>query len=270
MRKLEGKNALVTGAALGMGRCLSRLLLEEGMRVALFDIRTTELAQAKEDLGRLGDVAAYRCDISDRQAVYDAARLVRREFGPVDLLLNNAGIVGSHPFLQKPDEWIEKTIAVNLLSIFWTTKAFLPDMLSKGEGHVVNMASAGGLLGVPYITDYSATKFAVVGLTESLRQEMKLSGHRKVRFTYVCPNTVDTGMFRGARPVKGTKLLLPEEVAVKILKGIKRNKGMIGIPGSVYTVPLIKAVMPIPAMDFLNRVLGISTSSETTTGRVDL
>ena len=152
-----------------------------------------------------GKRLSYVCDISDREKVYDLAGRVAREFGAIDILVNNAGIVKSHPFLEKPDELIERTIAVNLMAQFWTMKAFLPGMVEKKEGHVVNMASAGGLLGVPYISDYAASKFAVVGLTESLRQEFKLRGLRKVRFTYVCPNTVNTGMFAGATRVKGTK-----------------------------------------------------------------
>jgi short-subunit dehydrogenase len=142
-------------------------------------------------------------------------------------------------------------------------------MVSKGEGVIVNMASAGGLLGVPYISDYCASKFAVIGLTESLRQEMALAGQKKIKFIYVCPNTVSTGMFAGAQAVKGTKMLTPEDVTVKIIDGIKNGKAMIGVPSSVYSLPLIKAILPISVMDFLCRVLGIATSSKTMTGRKD-
>ena len=160
-------------------------------------------------------------------------------------------------------------MAVNLLAHFWTMKAFLPGMVAKKEGHVVNMASAGGLLAIPYISDYCATKFAVVGLTESLRQEFKLRGLRNIRFSYVCPNTVGTGMFAGARPVKGTKLLSAEDVTAKIVEGIKKNRSFIGVPLSVYLIPLTKALLPIAVMDLFNRVMGIATASETTVGRSD-
>jgi all-trans-retinol dehydrogenase (NAD+) len=267
MKNLKGKNVLITGGALGMGRSLARLLLQEGCRVAIVDIRETDLAEAVEELSRHGEIVSYPCDISDRERVYALAETVQREFGTIDILVNNAGIVKSHPFLEKPDEVIERTIGVNLMAHFWTTKAFLPGMVAKKEGHVVNMASAGGLLGVPYISDYCASKFAVVGLTESLRQEMKLAGLGKIRFTYVCPNTVGTGMFDGATPVKGTKLLTAEDVTVKIVRGIKKGKPFIGVPFSVYLVPLTKAITPIPVLDLFNRVMGIATSSRTTTGR---
>lgn len=267
MKDLSGMNVLVTGGALGMGRSMARLFLREGCRVAIVDIRASELEQAAAELSMWGEVHPYICDISDREAVYDLARRVEDELGDVDILVNNAGIVNSSPFLEKPDEVIEKTVRVNLMAHFWTMKAFLPGMVRRGEGHVVNMASAGGLLGVPYITDYCATKFAVVGLTESLRQEFKLRGLRRIRFTYVCPNTVATGMFAGATPVRFTRLLSPDEVAEKILAGIKRNRSFIGVPWSVYLVPVTKALTPIPLLDLFNRIMGIATSSEHTVGR---
>ncbi len=269
MKELRGKNVLITGGALGMGRSLARLLLQEGCRVAVADIREADLSEAEKDLSRYGEAVSYLCDISDREKVYDLAERVQRGFGTIDILVNNAGVVRSNPFLEKPDEVIERTIGVNLMAMFWTMKAFLPGMVEKKEGHVVNMASAGGLLGVPYISDYAASKFAVVGLTESLRQEFRLRGLRDIRFTYVCPNTVGTGMFEGARPVRGTRLLTAEEVTTRIVAGIKKNRSFIGVPWSVHLIPLVKAVTPIPLLDLFNRVMGIATSSETTTGRQD-
>jgi len=269
MKDLRGKNVLITGGALGMGRSLARLLLQEGCRVAIVDIRETALEEAREELSNHGEVASYACDISDKEKVYALAQKVQAEFGSIDILVNNAGVVKSDPFLEKPDEVIERTVAVNLLAHFWTMKAFLPGMVAKKEGHVVNMASAGGLLGVPYISDYCATKFAVVGLTESLRQEFKLRGLRNIRFTYVCPNTVGTGMFAGAKPVKGTKLLSAEDVTKRIVQGIRKGSSFIGVPFSVYLVPLTKAITPIPVLDLFNRIMGIATSSETTVGRGD-
>lgn len=269
MKELRGKYVLITGGALGMGRSLARLLLQEGCRVAVVDIREADLDEAVKDLSHYGEVASFVCDISAREAVYALAGKVEQDFGSIDILINNAGVVKSHPFLEKPDGLIERTIAVNLMSQFWTMKAFLPGMVEKKEGHVVNMASAGGLLGVPYISDYAASKFAVVGLTESLRQEFKLRGLRKIRFTYVCPNTVNTGMFAGASKVKGTKLLTAEDVTTKIVEGIRKNRSFIGVPWSVYLVPLTKALTPIPVLDLFNRVMGIATSSEKTTGRAD-
>lgn len=254
---------------MGMGKSMAGLFMEEGSNVAIVDIKEGALAAASKELSPSGKIAAYVCDISNRAKVYELCEKTRKEFGKIDILINNAGIVSSCPFLQKSDEAIEKIIGVNLMSIFWTTKAFLPDMVSRGEGTVVNMASAGGLLGVPYISDYSASKFAVIGLTESLRQEMELAGQKKIRFIYVCPNTVSTGMFDGAGAVKGTRMLSPEDAARKIIEGIKKGRAMIGVPSSIYMLPVLKGILPAGVMDFICRALGIATCSKNMTGRKD-
>ena len=267
MRQLYGKNALVTGGAMGMGKSLAELLLREGMRVAIVDIRESELEAVRDELAGPGEVAIFKCDVTDRLAVYALADKVREEFGTIDLLVNNAGIVKAHPLMDKPDELIEQTVAVNLLAHFWTMKAFLPDMLARRSGHIVNMASAGGILGVPYISDYCATKFGVIGLTESVRQELKLQGYKKIKVSYVCPNTVGTGMFAGNKPVKGTKMLEPDVVTTRIVTGIKRGKERIYIPASVHTAALLKVVLPVPVMDLTSRLMGIATSSQKMTGR---
>ena len=221
----------------------------------------------RKELAGVGTVAAFKCDITDRLAVYALADRVREEFGTIDLLVNNAGIVKAHPLMDKPDELIELTVAVNLLAHFWTMKAFLPDMLARRSGHIVNMASAGGILGVPYISDYCASKFGAIGLTESVRQELRLQGYKKIKVSYVCPNTVGTGMFAGNKAVKGTKMLEPEDVTTRIVTGIKRGKERIYVPGSVYTAALLKDVLPVPVMDLTSRLMGIATSSQNMTGR---
>jgi all-trans-retinol dehydrogenase (NAD+) len=252
---------------MGMGKSLAGLLLREGARVAIVDIRDAELEAARKELAGVGTVAAFKCDITDRLAVYALADSVREEFGTIDLLVNNAGIVKAHPLMDKPDELIELTVAVNLLAHFWTMKAFLPDMLARRSGHIVNMASAGGILGVPYISDYCASKFGAIGLAESVRQELRLQGYKKIKVSYVCPNTVGTGMFAGNKAVKGTKMLEPEDVTTRIVTGIKRGKERIYVPGSVYTAALLKDVLPVPVMDLTSRLMGIATSSQNMTGR---
>jgi len=267
--EIRGKNVLITGGAMGMGRSLAELFLEEGAAVAIVDVRADELERTREELASRGRIAAYMCDVSDREKIAQMAETVEREFGPIDILVNVAGIVNSRPFLEKSDAMIERTVGVNLMAIFWTIRAFLPGMMQRGQGHVVNFASAGGLLGVPYISDYCATKFAVVGLTESLRQEMKLAGHRGIHFSHVCPNTVSTGMFEGASPVKGTRMLTAEDVTRKVIAGIKDNRAMIGVPSSVYFLPVIKVILPPFVMDFVCRLLGIAQSSQHMTGRKD-
>lgn len=114
-------------------------------------------------------------DVSDREAVYRMAAKVREDFGPVDILINNAGIVCCKTIMELPDKVIENTFAVNILAHFWTIKAFLPDMVRQKRGHVVTISSVTGMVGIYGCTDYAATKFACIGMHESLLCELKES-----------------------------------------------------------------------------------------------
>ena len=266
--KLEGKLAVVTGAAMGMGKCVSRMLLEGGCKVALIDVNAEALAAAADDLSRLGTCRAYVCDIADRAAVYELAETIRNDLGIVSILVNNAGIVRAAPLEKLADETIEKILSVNLAAQFWTCKAFLPAMIAQDSGHVVNVASAGGILALPDLSAYCASKFGVVGLTDSLRQEMKKQ-KRRIGFTVVCPNTVGTGMFAGSKMVAGTRLLDPDDVAARIVAGIRKNRSMVAAPSVPVKIltPLTKVLLPIPVMDRLNQVLGMWRANDTWTGR---
>lgn len=116
----------------------------------------------------------YAVDVSDREAVYQTAAKVREDIGPVDILINNAGIVCCKPLLDLPDKMIENTYAVNILAHYWTIKSFLPDMIRQKRGHIVTIASATGMIGTYGCTDYGATKSACIGLHESLDCELKV------------------------------------------------------------------------------------------------
>ena len=266
--ELQGKLAAVTGAAMGMGKCISRMLLEAGCRVALIDVDEKALTATTADLSRFGDCRAYTCDISDRRAVYELAESISDDMGSVSILVNNAGIVRAAPLDKLEDETIEKILSVNLAAQFWTCKAFLPAMIAQDSGHIVNVASAGGILALPNLSAYCASKFGVVGLTDSLRQEMKKRKSR-VGFTVVCPNTVGTGMFAGSKMVAGTQLLEPDDVAAKIVAGIRKNRSMVAVPSVPVKIltPLTKVLLPIPAMDRLNQMLGMWRANDTWTGK---
>lgn len=120
-------------------------------------------------------------DISDREAVYKAAAQLQEDVGPVDILINNAGIVCCKPLLELPDKMIEKTYAVNILSHYWTIKSFLPQMIQQKRGHIVTIASVTGLIGTYGCTDYGATKFACIGMHEALHCELQVNKPRNVR-----------------------------------------------------------------------------------------
>ncbi len=268
MKSLKGRVVLVTGAAMGMGKALAASLLNEGCTVALVDINSEKLAETASELKNMGPCKAYTCNIADRSAVAGLADQVNEDLGTPAILINNAGVMKAAELIDLDPESIERMIEVNLLSLFWLTKAFLPGMIKLNEANIVNIASAGGILAIPNLSAYCASKFGVVGFSDAIRQEMKKNRYN-VAVTCVCPNTVGTGMFDGAKMVTGTSLLKPEQVVTKIIDGIKKNKPMVAVPGfSIrFLTPLLKVLLPINVMDRLNSMLGMWNANDATRGR---
>lgn len=155
MTTINNKHVLVTGGASGLGRLLALRCAELGAAVTIWDLDAAgaEAVAAEAKAGGAGAIRDFACDVADREQVYARADEVRATAGPVDILVNNAGIVSGKPLLELTDERIELTFKVNALALFWTTKAFLPGMIERGSGHVVNVASAAGLIGSPRETD---------------------------------------------------------------------------------------------------------------------
>lgn len=267
MREVKGKTALITGAARGMGAIWARRLAEDGANLVLWDLDDEATEQTAAPLREKGvDVLVQAVDVSDRQAVYQAALKVQAETGGVDVLVNNAGIVFARPFLETPDEKIAATLDVDLKALFWTTKAFLPRMIERNEGHIVNVSSASGFIGVPRMPAYVASKWGVIGLTESLRYELKEMGKTGIRFTLFCPSFVDTGMFEGVRPPRLTKMLDPEAAVARAYKGFKQDEYLILEPLMVRLTPVLKGVLPMGAFDRLAELLGVTKSMDTWQG----
>jgi all-trans-retinol dehydrogenase (NAD+) len=268
MRSVKDKCVLVTGAASGIGRLMALDFAGRGARVAVWDLNAGALGELESQARGKGlSVRGMVCDISDRRMVYRQAEALAAEMGPVDILINNAGVVSGSTLLETPDEKVLKTIEVNVLAPFWTCKAFLPSMLERNTGHIVNIASAAGIIGVTGLADYSASKFAVFGFDESIRMELR---RRKsaVRTTVVCPFFIDTGMFRGVRT--RFPLLLPilksEYAARRIVAAVLKNKKRLIMPAFVYSVFLLR-LLPVPFLDRAVDFFGINHSMDHFTGR---
>jgi all-trans-retinol dehydrogenase (NAD+) len=174
MTEISNRRALVTGAASGIGRLLAIRLADAGARLVLWDIDPAGLGRTQAALAAAGhDADVYCCDLANREEIATAAARTLAESGPVDILINNAGIVSGKYLLDASDPEIERTFQVNTLALFWTVRAFLPSMLERDSGHLVTVASAAGLAGTAKLTDYCSSKFAAVGFDESLRLELK-------------------------------------------------------------------------------------------------
>ncbi|KAL0821846.1 hypothetical protein ABMA28_005253 [Loxostege sticticalis] len=256
MKSLRGDVVVVTGGGGGVGRQLAVKLARLGAKVVVWDISVEGLqktCQAVVDEGF--EIASYVVDLADRTAVYATAEKVKKEVGKVDVLINNAGTVFGDTILELTDSAIETTYKVNILSHYWTVKAFLPDMIKSGKGHIVTVGSVAGLLGTYRCTDYSGTKFATVGFHESLFTELRAHGHNTIHATLVCPYYINTGMFDGVTP-RLMPMLEPDYVAETMIDSIRKNEVNCIMPGSVrYLLPL-KCLLPAKmCWDLMHRVM---------------
>ena len=270
MTEISGKIIVITGGANGMGRLLALKMAQRGGTVVIYDVDSGALDAIVEEIQAQTGRNAYGfiCDVSDREEVYLTANRVHETVGKVDVLINNAGIVSGRRLMDTPDEKIEAVIGVNTLALFWVTKSFLPDMLERGSGHVVTVASAAGLLGVDKQTDYSASKHAAIGFTESLRVELKKTGYPNVRTTIVEPFYVDTGMFEGVKTRfrRILPILKQDEVTDRILKAIQKNRQELKMPFIVNLVPALR-LLPVDVFDRLADFFGINASMAEFVGR---
>jgi all-trans-retinol dehydrogenase (NAD+) len=251
-----------------MGRLTAGKFAADGARLALLDIRPDDLAAAVAEIVAKGGTAkGYVCDLTKREEIYATFRQIEQDFGPVDVLFNNAGVAYAGPLAEADDEKLDATIAVNLTAHLWTMKAVLPGMIRRGAGHIINFSSAAGLLGVPRLAAYCASKFGVIGMTEAMRLEMHELGHQGIKFTIIAPSYVATGMFDGATPPLLAPWLRPEDMAERIHQAVRRDKYFVCAPWIVNTIPAAKALLPFGAVRLLAAVLRMGKSMQGWTGR---
>lgn len=237
--------------------------------VILWDIDAQQLATTVADVARVATTPprAYRCDVGDREMVAETARQVVAETGGVDILINNAGVMSRCRLLDCSDQQLERTMAVNTMSLFWTCRAFLPGMIAASRGHLVTVASAAGLLGVAGLVDYCASKWAAVGFDEALRMELRGIAPR-LRTTVVCPYLIDTGLTQGISPRFPllTPRLQPDAVAARIVRAITRDERRLIMPPLLRLLPALQAV-PAGLKNLLLDVFGVHRCMDTVIDR---
>jgi short-subunit dehydrogenase len=226
-RILVGQVAAVTGGARGIGREIARALLREGMKVAIGDL-DVELAQrTAEELGP--NAVALPLDVTRRDSFERFVDETEEKLGPLDVLVNNAGIMPLGRFLDESDATAQRMIDINLHGVIWGMKIVLPRMVARNRGHVVNLASQAGRYGTPGGATYSATKHAVIGLSEAVRAELRQEG-ADVDVSYVLPYAVNTELGLGLEEARGFTKLEPEEVAEVIIEGLRNREVEIWVP----------------------------------------
>ncbi|WP_183501233.1 SDR family NAD(P)-dependent oxidoreductase [Microbacterium invictum] len=270
---VAGATVLITGAARGMGALYARRALAAGARaLALWDIDQAALDEQVTELRASGaDVRGYRVDISQLEEIRAGAARVREELGAPQILINNAGIVRGAPFWEHDDvRDIEGTMRVNALAAMWLTRQFLPDMMADaGRPHrILNIASAAGTLANPNMSVYAASKWALIGWSDSLRLELVASGHRHIAVTTFCPSYISTGMFAGARGPLLTPIMTPRAATRAAWHGMLRGTPMVLRPWTVKLAMALRGVLPTRVWDLVaDRVFKVYSSMDEFTGR---
>lgn len=224
MTDLKNKNALITGAGKGIGKAIALALAKEGVNVILIARTQDEIDSVAAKVRSLRVKAlAITADVADINSVNAAVEKALAEFGTIDILINNAGIAAFGKFLElEPTDW-ERIIQVNLMGTYYVTRAVLPNMIERQTGDIINISSTAGLSGNALTSAYSASKFAVLGLTESLMQEVR---KHNIRVTALTPSTVATDMAKELKLTDGNPetAMQAEDMAELIIAQLKLNR----------------------------------------------
>lgn len=287
--KIAGKTVLVTGGASGIGKIMGRICLEKGAaNLVIWDLNPDNIKRTEVELGldtnnrkkataeqkleierKTNRIRSYIVDCADAEAVAQTYAKVKEEVGNVDVLINCAGIVrGNNTFDRQTVKDINLTMDVNATAPMLVALQALPDMIRRDSGCVCNIASAAGMLGVPKMSVYCASKWAVIGWTESMRIELKMAGS-KVKVMSVAPYFINTGMFDGVQS-KIFPILKPGKVAAKVISAIEKDKSFKGIPFPYHFIRFWQGVLPLSLFDFIfGKCFGVYSVMDHFTGRKD-
>jgi short-subunit dehydrogenase len=268
MSLITGKTALITGGASGIGKLMGRLLLEKGLhRLVIWDINKELLDATSEEFAKNGFHVITTCiDITVLPSIVNTAEQLKKDNIQIDILINNAGIIVGKYFSDHSHEEIDRTISINTTALMHLSRIFLPAMIQKGIGNIVNIASAAGMVANPKMSVYAASKWAVIGWSDSLRLEMEMQ-KTGVYITTVTPYYISTGMFDGVKS-SNIPILDPLKAAKRVIYGLEHNKIYVRMPGIVYALPFIKGLLPARWFDTIaGKWLGFYKSMEDFTGR---
>ena len=238
-RSLSGSVVAITGGGRGIGRALAGALAAEGARVAVCDLDGAAAQAVAQELGpgHLG----VAVDVTDRPAFTAFLDEVERRLGPLDVLVNNAGIMSVTPLVDEDDAGITRQLELNLHAVVHGTREAMRRMLPRGAGHIVNVASVAGRTGFPHLATYSASKHGVVGLSEAARHELRGSG---VRISVVMPGIVRTELSAGLHEARGVRSVTPEQVAAEVVAALRSGRFDVYVPRSAGVLVAIGSALP--------------------------
>jgi NADP-dependent 3-hydroxy acid dehydrogenase YdfG len=250
---LSGQVAAITGAARGIGKATAEAFVRQGMKVAIGDLDLAEAQRAADELG--AGTIALELNVTDRASIERFLDETEKQLGPVDVLVNNAGIMQLGRFWEEDDDTAQRMIDINLHGVIWGSKLGLQRMIPRGRGAIVNIASQAGLYGAPGGATYSATKHGVVGLTEAVRGELRLAGHEGIQMSYVCPVVVNTELGGGLANTNGMKPVQPRDVADSIVEALQLGTVDVHVPKSIKRVQKVTGLLPRRASEGIARAM---------------
>ncbi len=252
LRVLAGQTVAITGGARGIGRATAAVLAGQGMRVAIGDL---DLQAAREAASEIGARAlALPLDVTERASFAAFLEGVEEQLGPLDVLINNAGIMQVGRFVDEDDLTARRMIDINLGGVILGTKLALERMVPRNRGHIVNISSQAGKYGAPGGATYSATKHAVIGLTEAVRGELRLM-RADIDVSYVMPFVVNTELGSGLGQARGMRSLQPSDVAEAILDALRRGSVEVWVPRSARTTQLLGTLLPRRVSEAIARAM---------------
>src|ERR1700722_7400105 len=243
-RSLAGQVVAITGGARGIGRATAAALITQGAKVAIADIEPPLAERTAEELG--GVTIGLPLDVTDRASFEAFLRETESRLGPLDVLINNAGIMPIGPFVEETDATAHRMVDINLHGVIYGSKLALERFLPRSRGHLVNIASAAGKAGFPGGATYCATKHAVVGLTEAIRAEVR---DTDIWTSVVMPIVVHTELGSGLPETRGFKAVEPEDVAAAIVEALQTARFDVFVPKAVGRLFRSQALVPRRVME---------------------
>lgn len=235
MQNLKDKRALITGGSRGLGKAIALALANEGVHIAITGRNEKSLQEMANELKKTGVEVAYAAfDVTDKEQVFSSLTKLQQDFGTIDILVNNAGIAAFGSILEMDAELWEDIIKTNLLGAYYVVKAVVPSMVAKKSGDVINISSTAGLKGNAATSAYSASKFGLIGMSESMMFELR---KHNVRVTTLTPSTIATDMSRDLKLTDGNpeKVLQPEDFAQLVVSLLKLDKRALLASASIWS-----------------------------------
>ena len=265
--EIVGNTVLITGGCSGIGKIMGRMCLEKrASRLIIWDIDEDAVNATVKEFSALGSVYGHKVDISSPESVDKAYEDTKDACGDVEILINCAGIITNNKtFSEQTDADIIKTIDINTKGAMFVTLRYIKDMRARGFGHICNITSSAGMLSLPKMSLYAASKWAAIGWSDSVRIELQRA-KSPVHVTTIAPYFINTGMFDGIRSF--FKIQNPETVARKTLRAIEHNRGYLGIPFTQHFIRLMQGIFPVRWFDFVfGDICGLYTVMDHFTGR---